>query len=33
MSLWYGFCDLLPLEMLRWEFMQNALLALLFMAP
>lgn len=33
MSLWYGFCDLLPLEMLRWEFIQNALLALLFMAP
>ena len=33
MSLWYGFCDLLPLEMLRWEFMQNALLALVFMAP
>lgn len=33
MSLWYGFCDLLPLEMLNWEFMQNALLALLFMAP
>lgn len=30
MSLWYGFCDLLPLEMLRWEFMQNALLAPLF---
>lgn len=33
MSLWYGFCDLLPLEMLHWEFMQNALLALVFMAP
>lgn len=33
MSLWYGFCDLLPIEMLRWDFMKNALLALLLMAP
>ena len=33
MSIWYLFCDLLPLEMLRWEFMKNALLALLLMAP
>ena len=33
MSLWYRFCDLLPFEMLHWEFMQNALLALLLMAP
>ena len=33
MSLWYAFCDLLPLEMLHWVFMKNALLALLFMAP
>ena len=33
MSLWYGFCDLLPFEMLRWEFMRNALLALLLMGP
>lgn len=33
MSLWYGFCRLLPFEMLHWEFMCNALLALLLMAP
>lgn len=33
MSLWYGFCNLLPFEMLHWQFMQNALLALLLMAP
>lgn len=33
MSLWYWLCDLLPMEMLRWDFMKNALLALLLMAP
>lgn len=33
MSLWYAICELLPLEMLRWDFMKNALLALLLMAP
>ena len=33
MSLWYWFCDSLPIEMLRWDFMKNALLALLLMAP
>ena len=33
MSIWYAFCDLLPLEMLHWDFMKNALLALLLMAP
>ena len=33
MSLWYWICDLLPIEMLRWDFMKNALLALLLMAP
>lgn len=33
MSIWYAFCDLLPLEMLQWDFMKNALLALLLMAP
>lgn len=33
MTLWYAFCGLLPLEMLRWDFMKNALLALLLMAP
>lgn len=33
MSIWYWICDLLPLEMLRWDFMRNALLAILLMAP
>ena len=33
MSLWYDFCQLLPLEMLRWDFMKNALLAILIMSP
>jgi zinc transport system permease protein len=33
MSIWYFLCDLLPLEMLRWDFMKNALLAILVMAP
>ena len=33
MSLWYWFCDILPIEMLRWDFIKNALLALLLMAP
>ena len=33
MSIWYTFCDLLPFEMLHWDFMKNALLALLIMAP
>ena len=33
MTLWYAFCDLLPFEMLSWDFIKNALLALLLMAP
>ena len=33
MSIWYWLCDLLPIEMLRWGFMKNALLAILLMAP
>ena len=33
MSVWYHLCELLPLEMLRWDFMKNALLAILLMAP
>jgi len=33
MSIWYAICELLPLEMLRWDFMKNALLAILLMAP
>ena len=33
MSVWYTICELLPIEMLQWDFMKNALLALLLMAP
>ena len=33
MSIWYAFCNLLPLEMLSWDFMKNALLAVLLMTP
>ena len=33
MSIWYAICDCIPLEMLQWDFMKNALLALLLMAP
>ena len=33
MSIWYWLCDLLPMEMLRWDFMKNALLAIVLMAP
>ena len=33
MSIWYALCELFPLEMLRWDFMKNALLAILLMAP
>ena len=33
MSLWYSFWDMLPFEMLHWDFMKNALLALLIMSP
>ena len=33
MSLWYALCEAIPLEMLCWDFMKNALLALLLMAP
>ena len=33
MSIWYGICEALPFEMLQWDFMKNALLALLLMAP
>ena len=33
MSIWYAICDALPLEMLQWDFMKNALLAILLMAP
>ena len=33
MALWYSLWDALPFEMLHWSFMQNALLALLLLAP
>lgn len=33
MSIWYSLCEVLPIEMLRWDFMKNALLAILIMAP
>ena len=33
MSIWYWICDFIPLEMLRWDFMRNALAAVLLMAP
>ena len=33
MSIWYALCDALPIEMLQWNFMRNALLALILMAP
>ena len=33
MSIWYWLCELLPVEMLRWDFIKNALLAILLMAP
>lgn len=33
MSIWYGICEVLPIEMLQWDFMKHALLAILLMAP
>lgn len=33
MNLWYSFCDWLPFEMLHWDFMKNALLAVILMGP
>ena len=33
MQLWNAFCDLLPFEMLHWDFMKNALLAILVITP
>ena len=33
MTIWYAFCNWIPLEILHWRFMQNALLAILVMAP
>lgn len=33
MNIWYIFCDILPIEMFHWDFMKNALLALLLLTP
>ena len=33
MELWYAIWDALPFDMLHWDFMKNALLAVLLMAP
>ena len=33
MSIWYALWDTLPIEMFHWDFMKNALLAILLMAP
>lgn len=33
MSIWYAICEALPVEMLQWDFMKNALLATVIMAP
>ena len=33
MQIWYALWDALPIEMFHWEFMKNALMAVLLMAP
>ena len=33
MNIWYAICDALPLEMLHWDFMKNAMLAILIISP
>lgn len=33
MSVWYALWDALPFEMLHWNFMKNALLAILLLSP
>ena len=33
MDPWYALCELLPMQMLQWDFMKNALLAVLLIAP
>ena len=33
MSIWYAICEAMPFEMLQWNFMKNALLAILLMVP
>ena len=33
MKIWYAICQAIPLDMLQWDFMKNALLAILIMSP
>ena len=33
MSIWYSLCDWLSLEILQWDFMKNAFLAVLLISP
>jgi zinc transport system permease protein len=33
MNIWYQFCELLPFEMLHWDFMKNAVLAIFLITP
>ena len=33
MNIWYRLCELIPLELMQWDFMKNALLGILLMAP
>ena len=33
MKIWYVICNAIPLEMLQWDFMKNAVLAVLLMGP
>ena len=33
MSIWYAICNFLPLEILHWDFIKNALLAILLLTP
>lgn len=33
MNIWYAICDALPFDMLHWDFMKNALLAVLLISP
>lgn len=33
MNIWYAICDAIPLSMLQWDFIRNALLAILLISP
>lgn len=33
MNIWYVFCDAIPFEILHWDFMKNAFLAVLLITP